>query len=94
MNIKKLMDKEVVFIIEQVENGASVKDVCYMMGITQSTFYSLRKKYCSTKKLSVFNKTKIEKENKKLRELIRELEKDKKALIHELTAKTNDSLSR
>lgn len=85
MNKKKLLEKEVNFIIGQVNQGASVKDVCYMMGISQTTFYSLRKKYNSTQKMSDLNKRRLEKENRELRERIKELEKDKRNLIYELT---------
>lgn len=87
MNKRKIMDKEINFILEQVEKGASVKDVCYMMGISQTKFYSLRKKYSFTTELSCSKKAMLERENEQLRKIIEGLERDKKDIIFELTSK-------
>lgn len=44
MKASKFTDGQKAFILKQAEEGVPVGDICRKAGISQATFYSLRKK--------------------------------------------------
>lgn len=84
MNKCKFTEKQITFTLEQVENGASVRDVCNVMGISQATFYNWRNRYGINGSESSIELKRLKEENERLKSLIYELEKDKKILLEEV----------
>ena len=45
MKRSKFTEAQIAFVLKQVEDGASVAEVCRKAGIAEATFYNWRKKY-------------------------------------------------
>lgn len=85
MNKSRFSEYEMRFALEQVEKGARISDVCEVIGISQATFYNWRNRFSSYQQaLNCMQKEKLERENLHLKEIIRELENDKKILLAEI----------
>jgi len=42
---KRYKEEQIVYALHQADNGEKVSEVCRKMGISQATFYQLRKRY-------------------------------------------------
>jgi len=45
MKTSKFTERQIVFALQQVENGVKVPEVCRKMGIREATYYNWKKKY-------------------------------------------------
>lgn len=45
MKGKKHTEEQIAFALEQAETGVSVAEICRKMGIAESTFFQLKKKF-------------------------------------------------
>ena len=45
MKTTKFTEQQIVFALQQAENGVKVAEVCPKMGIHEATFYNWKKKY-------------------------------------------------
>lgn len=84
MNKSRFSEFEMRFFLEQVEKGARVSDICEIIGISHATFYNWRNKLTQYQGEGRMQIEKLKNENARLRELIWELENDKKLLLSEL----------
>ncbi len=67
-------------IIQEVEDGATVKATCRKHGITPVTFYRWRTKYDGMDEKEAKRLKNLEEENRKLREIVADLSLDNQAL--------------
>ncbi|MGX5057161.1 transposase [Enterobacter asburiae] len=84
MNKSRFSEYEMRFILEQVEKGAHINDVCAVMGISHATFYNWRNRLSHRKGGDYAQIDKLESENTRLKKIIQQLENDKKLLLAEL----------
>ena len=45
MKKSKFTEAQIAFVLKEVEDGASIAEVCRKTGIAEATFYNWRKKY-------------------------------------------------
>ena len=80
MRTSKFTEQQIVFALQQAENGAKVSEVCQMMGFHEATFY-IWKKRCGGLGVSELRRLKaLEEENRLLKQLIADLRLDKQML--------------
>jgi len=84
MNRSRFSEFEKRFALTQVDKGASIRDVCYVFGISQATFYNWKNQLTESSMVDMDRLQNLENENRRLREKLTELEKDKQMLITEL----------
>ena len=77
MKKSKFTDAQIAFVLKQVEEGASVADVCRKTRIAEATFYNWRKKYAGLMPSEMRRLKQIEDENNKLKRLVADLSLDK-----------------
>lgn len=77
MKRSKFTEAQIAFVLKQVEDGASVAEVCRKAGIAEATFYNWRKKYGGL----------MPSEKKRLKLLEEENSKLKRRRVHHCAAK-------
>ncbi len=45
VKISRITDEQIAFALKQAETGTRIDEICRKMGISDATFYKLRKKY-------------------------------------------------
>jgi putative transposase len=76
MQRKRLSSKDIVEILKEAELGPSVKELCRKHGISRQTFYNWRNKYERMEISDAIKYKALEKENRKLKRLVAELNFD------------------
>ena len=80
MKRSKFTEAQIAFVLKQVEDGASVAEVCRKAGIAEATFYNWRKKYGGLMPSEMRRLKLLEGENSKLKRLVADLSLDKAML--------------
>lgn len=80
MKRSKFTEAQIAFVLKQVEDGASVAEVCRKAGIAEATFYNWRKKYGGLMPSEMKRLKMLEEENSKLKRLVADLSLDKAML--------------
>ncbi len=80
MKSSRYTPEQVAFAMRQAESGTSVPEVCRKMGIAEQTFYRWKKKYAGMGVAEVRKLRILEKENRKLKQLVADLSLDKQML--------------
>ena len=80
MKRSKFTEAQIAFVLKQVEEGASVAEVCRKVGIAEATFYNWRKKYGGLMPSEMKRLKLLEEENSKLKRLVADLSLDKAML--------------
>ena len=80
MRKSKFTDAQIAFVLRQVEEGASVAEVCRKTGIAETTFYNWRKKYGGLMPSEMKRLKQLEEENGKLKRIVADLSLDKAML--------------
>lgn len=80
MKRSKFTEAQIAFVLKQVEDGASVAEVCRKAGIAEATFYNWRKKYGGLMPSEMKRLKLLEEENSKLKRLVADLSLDKAML--------------
>lgn len=80
MRKSKFNEEQIVKILNSKQNGLKVDDVCRQYGISQQTFYRWQSKYGEMEAADVKRLKSLEKENRKLKQLLGEKELDISAL--------------
>lgn len=80
MKNSKFTEAQIVFALRHAETGASVDDVCRKLGISQATFFNLKKKFGGLGVSDLRRLRRLEEENAQLRKLVSDLSLDKQIL--------------
>ena len=84
MRRKKHTPKQVVRRLQEAEaelaNGTSVEEVCKKLGVSQQTYFRWKREYGGAKAEEVRRLKELERENARLKEIVADLELDKKIL--------------
>lgn len=80
MKRSKFTEAQIAFVLKQVEDVASVAEVCRKAGIAEATFYNWRKKYGGLMPSEMKRLKLLEEENSKLKRLVADLSLDKAML--------------
>ncbi len=83
---KTLNEEQIVTALKNAESGVSVADVCRQTGVTEMTFYRRNRSYSGSGTAELRRLKLLEKENRKLKQLVTDLALDK-AMLQEVIAK-------
>ena len=86
MKKSKFTEAQIAFVLKQADEGTAVAEVCRRAGISDATFYNLRKRYGGMMPSEVRKLRQIEEENAKLKRLVADLSLDK-AMLQDVLAK-------
>lgn len=93
MKRSKFTEAQIAFAIKQSESGTRVEEICRKMGISEPTFYNLKKKYGGLGVAELRKLKQLEEENAQLKKLVANLSLDRQMLqdvlkksIEQLTA--------
>jgi putative transposase len=73
-------------VLQQVEHGATVGEVCRKLGISEQTFYRWKKKFGGMAPLEINKLKQLDDENRPLKQLLANLTLDKQ-MLHEAMRK-------
>ena len=80
MKRKRYADEQSAFALRQAENGTSVEEVCRKLGVSEATFYRLKKQFAGMGVVEIRRLKQLEEENAKLKRLVADLSLDKTML--------------
>ena len=80
MKKSRFTEEQIAFALRQVEGGASVRDVCRKLGVSEQTFYRWKKKFAGMGVAEVRRLKQLEEENRRLKQLVADLSLDKQIL--------------
>ena len=72
MSEKKVTDEKIIQIIKEVEEGMSVKEACRQHGISNMTYYKWKNRLDGIEIPEIRRLKELEKENKRLKEMVAE----------------------
>lgn len=87
MKKSRFTEQQIAFALRQAEGGASVRDVCRKMGISEQTFYRWKKKIAGMGVAEVRRLKQLEDENRRLKQLVADLSLDRQILQDALKGK-------
>ena len=80
MKRKRYTEEQIAFALRQQETGTAVSEIVRKMGITEQTFYCWKKKFAGMGVAEVRRLKQLEKENRKLKQLVADLSLDQSML--------------
>ena len=87
MKKQRHTEEQIAFILQQVELGAPVQEVCRKIGVTEQTFYRWKNKYGGMLPSDMKRLRQLEEENTRLKKLVADLSLDKVMLQDVLSKK-------
>ena len=87
MKKSRFTEQQIAFALRQAEGGASVREVCRKLGVSEQTFYRWKKKFAGMGIAEVRKLKQLEEENRKLKQLVADLSLDKQILKDALQGK-------
>jgi len=87
MKKSRFTDQQIAFALRQAEGGASVREVCRKMGVSEQTFYRWKKKFAGMGVAEVRRLKQLEDENRRLKQLVADLSLDRQILQDALKGK-------
>ncbi|PXI36423.1 hypothetical protein DMQ35_24430 [Klebsiella quasipneumoniae] len=88
MKKSRFTEEQFVFSLKQAEPGTSVSEVCRKLGISDTTFYTWRKKYGGVSPAELKQMWQLEEENLRFKKLVADLSLDK-VMLQDVLAKEN-----
>ncbi len=82
MKTQRHTEEQIAFILQQVELGAPVQEVCLKIGVTEQTFYRWTNKYGGMLPSDMKRLRQLEEENTRLKKLVADLSLDK-VMLHQ-----------
>jgi putative transposase len=79
-------EEQIVAVLQQVEGGAKVGDVCRKVGISEGTFYSWKKQYAGLGISELRELRLLRDENGRLKRLVADLSLDRQ-ILQEIVSK-------
>ena len=73
----RFTEEQIAFALKQAETGVSVMEVCWKMGVAESTFYTWKRKFSGLGVSELRRLTQLDEENRKLKQLVTDLSLDK-----------------
>ncbi len=86
MKRTRFSEEQIAFALRQVEDSASVKEVCRKLQISEQTFYRWKKKFGGLGVAEVRRLKVLEQENRDLKRLVADLSLDK-AMLQDVLGK-------
>jgi putative transposase len=83
---KTFTEEQIVAALKKAESGVSVAVVCRQTGVTEMTFYRWKRMYAGSVIAELRRLKPLEEENRKLKQLVSDLARDK-AMLQEVIAK-------
>lgn len=80
MRKQKLTERQIADAFLDFSQGVPVEETCQRLGISDSTFYRLKKKYSGLDEVGFKRLSELEREKSKLRRLIRNYSEDRDIL--------------
>lgn len=87
MKKSKFTEEQIVFALKQAESGVTIDEISRKLGISQATFYQWKKKYGGLMPSEVRRLKQLEEENRRLKQLVADLNLDKHMLQEVLSKK-------
>jgi putative transposase len=87
MRKSRFSEEQIIRILERVETGELVKDVCREIGVAENTYYRWKSKYGGMSVSDARRLKELEVENRRLKAAVAELTLDKQALKDVLSRK-------
>ena len=87
MKKSRFTDEQIAFALRQAECGASIREVCRKMGVSEQTFFRWKRKFAGMGVAEVRRLKQLEEENRKLKSLVADLSLDKAMLQDALRGK-------
>lgn len=80
MKKTRYTEEQIAFALKQAETGTRVEEVCRKMGISEATFYNLKKKFGGMGVTELRRLRQLEEENQRMKRLVADLSLDKEML--------------
>jgi putative transposase len=80
MKKSRFSEQQIAFVLRQAEEGTPIAEVCRRAGISETSFYSWRKKYGGLMPSEMKRLKQLEEENQRLKKLVADLSLDKEML--------------
>lgn len=87
MKKSRFSEEQIAYALRQVEGGTPVGDVCRQVGVSEATFYTLKKKFAHLGVSELRRMRQLEDENRRLKGLVADLTLDKHMLSEALRKK-------
>lgn len=87
MSGKRHSEEQIIYALKQAEGGASVKEICRQLGVSEATFYAWKKKYGGLGVSELRELRQLRDENNRLKRLVADLTLDKHILQEVLSKK-------
>ena len=87
MRKSRFTEEQIIRVLDEVQGGQQVKDVCREHGISQGTYYRWKAKYGGLNISEARRLRELEQENRRLKSAVAELTLDKQALKEALSRK-------
>jgi len=89
MRSKRFTEEQIIGVLKEADAGVPAKDICRQHGICEQTFYRWRRKYDGMEVNEAKRLKDLERENKKLKQLLAEQVLDNQALKEMLKISKN-----
>lgn len=87
MRKSRFSEEQIIRVLDEVQAGQRVKDVCRSHGVSEGTYYRWKAKYGGMDVSEARRLRELEQENKRLKSAVAELTLDKQILKEEALAR-------